>query len=47
MKSIQKVAKLIGYVLENLHVSENGVGSIILTEELWITLVLKMKIPIK
>src|SRR5690625_630088 len=29
-----KVDKLIGYVLENLHVSENGVGSIILTEEL-------------
>lgn len=28
------VAKLIGYVLENLKVSENGVGSIILTEEI-------------
>ena len=29
-----KVAKLIGYVLENLHVSKNGVGSIILTEKI-------------
>jgi len=28
------VAKLIGYVLENLNVSENGVGSIILTHEI-------------
>lgn len=29
-----KVSKLIGYVLENLNVSENGVGSIILTEDI-------------
>ncbi len=29
-----KVSKLIGYVLENLKVSENGVASIILTQEL-------------
>lgn len=29
-----KVSKLIGYVLENLHVSKNGVGSIILTNEI-------------
>ena len=28
------VAKLVGYVLENLQVSENGVGSIILTHEI-------------
>lgn len=28
-----KVAQLIGYVLENLHVSDNGVGHIVLTQE--------------
>lgn len=29
-----KISRLIGYVLENLNVSENGVGSIILTQEI-------------